>query len=738
LPFWTQKRNTNTGGVTSIIAGTNITISPSGGTGNVTISSGHSVVVFHVDGSTTNYDASSNTDLARGVALMSAISAVSLGDSICLSPGIFDIDTNGITQSFKYNIYGSGMYTTTIITNTSGNGMQLVSESVISDFTFNHTFHDYILTITTGGALNVMIKNIRVFGHTDVMWLDSSSLIYIDGCELYGSIAGVQSFNNSIVYISNSKIVVSQEYDNVGSTVQDSALLANSGGKIYAKNCIIEANGQATGTVDVAVHTSNTNPTAQIWLYGCTISVSGTGSLSNLQNGTLAGNNSIFVDDKCVYDPGLTSGTINTIGAGGSQTPWTSDIDGGNFNLTNVNNAQVNNKINNELSVNSVIASPSTTVTSNTPWLVKPQGSYLYVSSQLYNTIDVIDVTEPLNPVLISTFSSTLGRVIGICPAGDVIYCTIDNGDLEVVDISNPMSPVSVTSIGGLSATYSMSISGTTLIVSSVTTIYEVNVRLPSAPVITATYSTLNITDIADQKIRGSFLYMVGQGVSGSYSAAIEIWNISTPGSFTYSGSYTDPTANVSSGIELFGNYALVNNYYGSGDMVYSITDPTNPYTLNLWSHPNDYSFGSTVAGNWWVVGDGTLILIYDARTVSSGTPVPVLTIPAGSINGLCISGNILYATDLGSGVLSSYDLNGIKTTSADISSLKVGKLDVSNDAVFSQNMTVGTGVSVGHGGVASMGTISGRRLMSQNGISGETVVTSGGVRNIVGGIIVV
>lgn len=37
MPFWTQKKSSNTGGVTSIIAGTNITISPSGGTGDVTI-----------------------------------------------------------------------------------------------------------------------------------------------------------------------------------------------------------------------------------------------------------------------------------------------------------------------------------------------------------------------------------------------------------------------------------------------------------------------------------------------------------------------------------------------------------------------------------------------------------------------------------------------------------------------------------------------------------------------------
>jgi len=168
------------GGVTQLLAGTAITLSPAGGTGVVTInstavtspggtngqiqynnsgafggltvgsglSSGGgtlsaavtsvngltgavvtttAVMIVHADGTQTKYTPAANTNVARGTALLNAVAAAMAGDTIYLSANTFDVGTSQILLPDSVNLRGAGMFSTLILsTNDAGSSGGLV------------------------------------------------------------------------------------------------------------------------------------------------------------------------------------------------------------------------------------------------------------------------------------------------------------------------------------------------------------------------------------------------------------------------------------------------------------------------------------------------------------------------------------------------------------------------------------------------------------------------------------
>lgn len=102
MPVWTQKRNTQTGGVSSIIAGSNITISPSGGTGNVTINASGALPVGGLN-------AIQVDNGAGGLNGNNAYASLNpdTGDFILSSPvyssGFFNFSNGGVLNMGDYN-----------------------------------------------------------------------------------------------------------------------------------------------------------------------------------------------------------------------------------------------------------------------------------------------------------------------------------------------------------------------------------------------------------------------------------------------------------------------------------------------------------------------------------------------------------------------------------------------------------------------------------------------------------
>ncbi len=80
------------------------------------------VCVTHTNGPASSYFPSSNTNAARGAALLAAFAAATNGDSVHLAAGTFDLGTSALDQSLGgttacVNLLGSGKYSTVITSN---------------------------------------------------------------------------------------------------------------------------------------------------------------------------------------------------------------------------------------------------------------------------------------------------------------------------------------------------------------------------------------------------------------------------------------------------------------------------------------------------------------------------------------------------------------------------------------------------------------------------------------------
>lgn len=79
-------------------------------------------------------------------------------------------------------------------------------------------------------------------------------------------------------------------------------------------------------------------------------------------------------------------------------------------------------------------------------------GSLLYTASYLSNAIEVIDVSNPSNPVhvssLLRTSSIKLGAPTSLVLDNSMLYVTslVDDA-VEVIDVSNPNTPIHNTRI---------------------------------------------------------------------------------------------------------------------------------------------------------------------------------------------------------------------------------------------------------------------------------------------------
>ena len=82
---------------------------------------GAPVCVTHTNGPASSYFPSSNTNTARGAALLAAFAAATNGDSVHLAAGTFDLGTSALDQSLGgtacVNLLGSGKYSTVITSN---------------------------------------------------------------------------------------------------------------------------------------------------------------------------------------------------------------------------------------------------------------------------------------------------------------------------------------------------------------------------------------------------------------------------------------------------------------------------------------------------------------------------------------------------------------------------------------------------------------------------------------------
>ena len=92
---------------------------------------------------------------------------------------------------------------------------------------------------------------------------------------------------------------------------------------------------------------------------------------------------------------------------------------------------------------------------SNQPWRATLSGSYLYVGSADDNRLSVLDVSNPVKPVITGSYSPGAhesNSVSSVAVKGDYAYVAEYHDGVRVIDVSNPAKPVEVSRLMGMDA----------------------------------------------------------------------------------------------------------------------------------------------------------------------------------------------------------------------------------------------------------------------------------------------
>ncbi len=229
-------------------------------------------------------------------------------------------------------------------------------------------------------------------------------------------------------------------------------------------------------------------------------------------------------------------------------------------------------------SVMSTIA-PSVTVGNEGFAAAAISGNYLYTANINDNSMSIIDISSPSNPVELTTFSfgraSLGGMPTGIAVDGTYAYVTdANNAALLVVDVSDPYSPAVVGQIA-MSTPASVQAYGGYVYVANVagSTVSIIDVSDPTNPTLINTVGVgLYPTDIAFKQVgNSSYAIVADQGY-------VSVIDISVPASATLVKTVTlpdTPSVRALDSISVAGNYAYASDWNGTVSVI-NVTDPTN------------------------------------------------------------------------------------------------------------------------------------------------------------------
>ena len=140
--------------------------------------------------------------------------------------------------------------------------------------------------------------------------------------------------------------------------------------------------------------------------------------------------------------------------------------------------------------------------------------------------------------------------------------------------------------------------------------------------------------------------------------------------------------------------------------IVYDISDPAVPVvvgSLALTTLPTDIA----ISGRYLYLVEGTNgIKVIDISNPVSPTQVSSQALGT-TPTALSIAGRYAYVVDSNLDTIAKIDLTGIEVTSGIVHSLEAGSLQVRENAVIQQNLSVGSALNVGLGGIFSAGPIS-------------------------------
>jgi fibronectin-binding autotransporter adhesin len=330
---------------------------------------------------------------------------------------------------------------------------------------------------------------------------------------------------------------------------------------------------------------------------------------------------------------------------------------------------------------------------------VAVSGNYVYDVNQTLNRLSVIDVSTPSSPTIVSTTTTTGGPQV-IVVAGKYAYTVNSSSStLSVFDVSTPSSPTLVSTSAAGSAPGALAVSGRYAYVASSNTnkLVIMNISNPAAPV---TLSTVTVGSLpVSVAVVGSYAY-----VTNGNDDTMTIVNIANPSSpVVASTTATGAAGSQPRQVVVSGRYAYVVN---SNSNTVAIIDVSNPKVPVLVASPSTGATGSTglaIAGRYLYITSTANIKVSVMDVANPSAPVLVSVVAANdspSPAPIAVSGRYVYVGN--TTTLQTFDTGGVESTAALIHSLEAGNLSVRNDIVTQGNVSIGSGLTIGSGGLFS------------------------------------
>ncbi|MFZ2038417.1 MAG: LamG-like jellyroll fold domain-containing protein [Minisyncoccia bacterium] len=254
----------------------------------------------------------------------------------------------------------------------------------------------------------------------------------------------------------------------------------------------------------------------------------------------------------------------------------------------------------------------------NDPRGIETDGLYVYIASYGSSALEIIDVSDPSNPVHAGRIATTTGGAMltnatNVRISSGYAYVTSYTGDaLEIVDISNPNNPTHVgkyASSTAMNTPFDLEVVGNYAYVFSASGLTVIDVSNPASPTFVSRIvdgaggAELSADANSHMTTDGSYIYVA------SYAGdALEIVDITNPASPVHAGKLTytmDATMYNPTTVALSGNFAYVTCYSSHVVNIIDISDKANPFSANISGRYHDpgfdatYPWAITISGNY-------------------------------------------------------------------------------------------------------------------------------------------
>ena len=268
-------------------------------------------------------------------------------------------------------------------------------------------------------------------------------------------------------------------------------------------------------------------------------------------------------------------------------------------------------------------------------------GQRAYVTST-DKTLRIIDISDPVQPEVISTFNTT-GFARGVIVVDTLAYL-VDGVNLQVLNVSNPSIPLKIAELNSLGQPWDLTISGN----------YAYVVDAYGNP-------GLNIVDITNPLLpeHVGFVSLAGSAwtvsVSGDYAyvanflAGLRIIDIRNPISPQIVGTYDTDCFAYS--VVTFDNPVYVGDAF-CGLLIIDVSIPTSPTLLGSQS-TSGLAWHATASGNLLYVASGTDggLRVFDLSNPVIPTLAGYYDTP-GTAYGVYVANDYIYLADLTGGFL--------------------------------------------------------------------------------------